>query len=117
MVNPVYLPEKSQPYSDYHIFIYHIHISNFGSGTVQLQSRYWHIVDSINGDKTVEGEGVVGLQPILSPGQEFEYSSFTTIETLTGFMEGYFNFINLETQEYFKVRIPRFKLEVPYLLN
>lgn len=116
-VNPVYLPEKSQPFSDYHVFIYHITIANNSNFNVQLVSRFWDITDSIMGSKTVEGEGVVGYQPQLKPGEEFEYSSYTTIESLSGFMEGHFNFINHDLHSDFKVSIPRFKLEVPYLLN
>lgn len=116
-VNPVYLPEKSQPFSEYHVFIYHISIVNNSAFKVQLVSRFWHIADPINGSKTVEGEGVVGYQPLLNPGQEFEYSSYTTIESLAGFMEGYFNFVNHDLHSDFKVSIPRFRLEAPYLLN
>lgn len=116
-VIPEYLADKSKPFSAFYVFAYKITVTNFSTNAVQLISRYWKINDSTNGSKTVKGEGVVGLQPIIECLDTFDYTSFSTLDSTLGTMEGYYTFLDLETKELFKVWIPKFKLEVPFILN
>lgn len=110
-VRPTFMPDQSRPARGHFVFAYAIRLENVGSKTVQLRSRYWRIHDSIGDDTEVEGEGVVGEQPVIPPGRVYEYQSFCVLRSPAGHMEGKYHFVGPE-QETFEVVIPRFILEV-----
>jgi ApaG protein len=100
-----------------YLFSYDVHITNRLEVEVQLIDRYWKIFDSLQQEKIVQGKGVIGLQPILKPGQHFNYQSACYLSSTMGQMQGYYTFQNLETGKYFDAAIPAFKLLVPFILN
>jgi ApaG protein len=108
-VTPEYLPEQSSPEALQFIFAYHITITNRGETEVQLISRHWIITDGAGVVHEVKGEGVVGEQPKLKPGQSHQYSSFCPLPTPTGNMRGTFQMVN-HLGAKFDVRIPLFFL-------
>ena len=108
-VEPAYLPEQSQPHSNYYYFSYKVKITNLRDSTVQLLNRYWLIIDGNGMSHEVKGPGVVGHQPQLSPGESFEYSSFCPLPTPTGNMRGSYEMAG-ENNELFDVKIPLFFL-------
>jgi len=110
-VRPVYLAERSIPLRQQFVFAYFVRIENVGTETAQLRTRRWLIHDSIGEETVVEGEGVVGEQPILAPGQVHEYQSFCVLKSPNGYMEGQY-FFRREGGEEFPAEIPRFMLEV-----
>ncbi|HMO60061.1 MAG TPA: Co2+/Mg2+ efflux protein ApaG [Roseiflexaceae bacterium] len=109
-VRPMYLPDHSQPERDHYVFAYFIRIENAGRRTVQLLSRHWFIHDSIGEDNEVVGDGVVGEQPILAPGDVHEYQSFCILKSGSGYMEGSYRFI-AHDDTLFDAYIPRFELQ------
>lgn len=116
-VEVVYQPEYSNPEKLHFMFSYQITIENLSDYTVQLVSRHWDIFDS-NGDfKSVDGEGVVGEQPVLKPGEFHQYSSGCNLKSDIGFMEGYYEMTRELDGSYFTVDIPRFILTASYRLN
>lgn len=98
-------------------FNYEITIENQGNDTVQLLRRYWLIKDALNNDVIVEGEGVVGEQPVLNPNESHTYMSGTFIKGDTGSMQGYFTMINKSNSHIFHVKIPLFLLNVVHIYN
>jgi ApaG protein len=108
-VRPVYLREQSEPAARHFVFAYFIRIENIGSGAAQLVSRRWLIHDSIGEDTEVEGEGVVGEQPLIAPGSVHEYQSFCILKSSEGYMEGHYNFVKSDSTM-FQAAIPRFVL-------
>jgi ApaG protein len=100
-----------------HAFTYHITIENTSKDTVQLLSRHWEIIDSLNATQTVIGEGVVGAKPIIEPFEKHQYQSGCILQSSIGAMHGNYTFINFSTGEQFKVTIPAFKLMAPSVLN
>lgn len=112
-----YLPQQSSPAHQNYIFAYKIKIINHGERTVQLLRRKWIITDGLGRIREVEGEGVIGQQPILHPGQSHEYVSGTDMPTAIGNMKGYYLMRYLHTNEIFKVSIPAFTLCIPEYLN
>lgn len=112
-VEPVYLDEQSSPAENQFIWAYTIQIENQGAETVQLRSRHWRITDSAGNVQEVRGEGVVGEQPILRPGEQFEYTSGAPLQTPTGFMGGTYKMLS-QTGESFDVEIPTFSLDSPF---
>lgn len=108
-VRPVYLREQSEPSARHYVFAYFVRIENVGSETATLVSRRWLIHDSAGDDTEVEGEGVVGEQPTIAPGQVHEYQSFCILKSGEGFMEGHYNFVRGSTSR-FRAEIPRFIL-------
>jgi ApaG protein len=106
-VTPEFLPEESTP--DRFIFAYHIEIKNRGETQVQLMSRHWVITDGFGAVHEVKGDGVVGMQPKLSPGESHKYSSFCPLPTPTGNMRGSFQMVN-NLGAAFEVKIPLFFL-------
>ena len=98
-------------------FSYQITIENHSKDSVQLISSHWDIFDALNDPEVVEGEGVVGLKPVLKPGESHSYSSGCFLESPFGSMKGYFNMVNFTSTRKFKVVVPSFKLSVPYALN
>lgn len=105
-------PEKRK-----YVHSYFITIENLGSNTVQLLTRHWTIMDSSLVKREVQGEGVIGKQPILKPGETHSYSSWCPLQTNIGKMHGYFTMVNLDTDEEFDVTVPEFALVSPEKLN
>lgn len=112
---PKYEPMHNVPGAK-HVFSYSIKIENFSEEIVQLKRRHWYITDGDSNNRDVEGEGVIGKQPILHPGQSFEYQSWCPIASEYGAMSGYYTFMT-SNNEIFEVDIPQFILMPDYLLN
>ena len=108
-VRPVYLDGQSDPIEKKFVFAYFIRIENHGAEEVQLLRRHWHIIDGSGEAKEVEGEGVVGKQPVITPGKSHEYNSFCVLETFEGTMEGTY-LMQRSNGEQFRALIPRFPL-------
>jgi ApaG protein len=108
-VQPRYLPEQSEPQEDLYTFAYTITITNTGQAASQLISRHWLITDAGGGIEEVKGLGVVGQQPLLKPGESFQYTSGCRLRTPNGTMEGSYFFV-AEDGERFEVEIPAFQL-------
>ncbi|CAM8636557.1 CO2+/MG2+ efflux protein ApaG [Comamonadaceae bacterium] len=109
-VKPQYLADQSAPHEDLYVFAYTITITNIGEVTAQLISRTWNVNDATGHTERVKGLGVVGQQPLLKPGQSFEYTSGTRLRTPTGTMHGSF-FCVAEDGEKFDTDIPMFVLD------
>ena len=108
---PFYLPEQSGGDAGRFVFTYHVRIDNVGDRAAQLVWRHWYIHDPVGGDQEVEGEGVVGQQPRLEPGESFEYQSFCVLQGPEGHMEGSYQFSRPDGTN-FRARIPRFLLRI-----
>jgi ApaG protein len=115
-VRTQYLPEQSSPDRMQHVFSYTITIKNTGNVAAQLISRHWVITDANNKVQEVSGLGVVGHQPLLQPGEQFEYSSGTQFETTYGSMTGEYFFV-AEDGHRFEITIPEFVLSTPRSLH
>jgi len=111
-VQPFYLEEQSSPENNHWVFAYQVRIENQGSETVQLRNRYWHITDAMGRGQEVRGAGVVGEQPVLSPGESYEYTSGTPLSTPSGIMVGSYEMVT-DSGESFDVVIPAFSLDCP----
>ncbi len=111
-VSVSYLPEQSEPHRGRWFWAYHIRIENEGTVTVQLLTRHWIITDGRGLRHTVEGEGVVGEQPMIAPGGSFDYVSGCPLSTPSGSMQGSYHMI-AEDGSAFDVSIPRFALIAP----
>ncbi len=96
---PSYLPQQSRPSAGQFVWAYRIRITNESLRPLQLRTRHWAIVDADAQRKEVDGDGVVGQQPVLMPGQNFEYTSFCPLETHWGTMEGWFVFDALDEEQ------------------
>jgi len=112
-VRPVYLEEQSAPEDGYYFWAYTIEIENQGSETVRLRSRYWHITDAAGLVQEARGVGVVGEQPVLRPGERFEYTSGAPLATPSGIMLGSYH-METGSGEGFEVTVPAFSLDSPY---
>ena len=112
-VRPVYLEEQSEPAENRYVWAYQVRIENQGRETVQLLNRYWHITDAAGKVLEVRGPGVVGEQPVLKPGEAFEYTSGTPLGTPSGIMVGSYE-MTTETGERFDVAVPAFSLDSPH---
>ena len=112
-VNPYFLDDQSEPEDQHFVWAYQVTIDNQSNEKVQLKNRYWKIIDSNGSEHEVRGEGVVGEQPILNPGEKYEYTSGTPLATPSGFMEGYYE---METKNgfIFEASIPLFSLDSPF---
>lgn len=117
LVRPRFIPEQSDPDNSQWLFAYHITIRNTGEQTVQLISRHWVITNGEGKVEEVRGPGVVGYQPVLKPGEEFEYTSGCPLTTPVGTMHGEFNMIVPGSGEKFDAKIEPFRLAVPKALN
>jgi ApaG protein len=111
-VAPTYHPEHSEPGRNRWFFSYTIRITNHGADVVQLLSRHWIITNAHGVREEVRGSGVVGEQPVLAPGEHFEYTSFCPLSTSLGSMEGSYQIVN-DAGERFDVKIPPFALVDP----
>lgn len=116
-VETFYQSGYSNPTSNEYMFAYRITIDNHNSFSIQLINRHWNIYDSNGEQRNVDGEGVVGEQPILNKGQHFVYTSGCNLRTEMGKMDGYYTMQNLNSKQLFKVKIPAFDLIVPSKLN
>ena len=116
MVETQYAPEHSKPELGQFVFIYYINIQNRGDTVAQLISRHWVITDANGKVVEVRGDGVVGEQPVLQPGDQHEYNSFCVLETNVGCMEGSFMMLAGDGS-YFDAPVPAFTLAVPGALN
>jgi ApaG protein len=115
-VESFYLEAQSDPAERQFAFAYRVRLKNVGGERVQLLSRHWIITDSTGTVRHVKGPGVVGEQPVLDPGQEYEYVSGSRLESPMGTMEGTYQMVTA-TGEEFDIRIPVFTLSVPGTLN
>lgn len=112
-VKPVYLEDQSSPEDNHFVWAYWVKIENRGGDTVQLRNRYWRITDSQGQVQEVRGAGVVGEQPVLKPGESFEYTSGTPLSTPSGIMLGTYQMEGNDGAT-FDVTIPAFSLDSPY---
>jgi ApaG protein len=112
-VKPTYLEDQSAPNDNHFVWSYQVKIENLGRETVQLRSRHWHITDARGELYDVKGPGVIGEQPILEPGDTYEYTSGTPLPTPSGIMSGEYQMEN-ERGEMFDIQIPPFSLDSPY---
>jgi ApaG protein len=115
-VRSTYVPERSAPSEGHYFFAYRVRISNEGEETVQLISREWIITDADGHVERVNGPGVVGEQPVLEPGQAFEYTSFCPLHTAIGSMEGSYQMVSVGGARFDAVIAP-FSLAVPTAIN
>jgi ApaG protein len=115
-VSTTYLAEQSDPSADRYVFAYTITISNVGTVSTQLISRHWIITDAENVVQEVKGLGVVGEQPLLQPGESFEYTSGTALATPVGTMQGTYQMV-AEDGNKFDAEIPLFTLAMPRVLH
>lgn len=111
-VSPFYLQRHSDPAEPRHVFAYRIRIENVGGTPAHLRWRHWYIHDPAGGDQEVQGEGVVGQEPVVPPGGVHEYESFCVLRAPEGHMEGYFVMYRPDGSS-FRAAIPRFLLRVP----
>ncbi|WP_147195131.1 Co2+/Mg2+ efflux protein ApaG [Pantoea sp. MBD-2R] len=111
-VQSVYIASQSDPEEERYVFAYTITIRNLGRTAAQLLGRYWLITNGNGRETEVQGEGVVGEQPLIQPGNEFQYTSGAVLETPMGTMQGHYEMIDSEG-EAFRVEIPVFRLAIP----
>jgi ApaG protein len=116
MVDPQYDEERSRRDAGEYFWLYTIEIRNEGSATVELKSRYWRITDGNGKVHEVRGKGVVGVQPVIHPGQAFRYTSGVPLLTPTGFMTGSYR-MEVEGGGVIEVEIPSFSLDSPDTLK
>jgi ApaG protein len=115
-VQSEYLPEQSNPAESRYVFAYHVKITNQGDHAARLLTRHWVIMDGEARVQEVRGDGVVGEQPQLAPGETYEYSSGTVLETPVGSMHGSYGMID-EAGLRFEAPIPAFTLAIPRVLH
>ena len=113
-VRSFYLEDQSQPDDGQYVWAYRVKIENVGDATVQLLRRTWEITDARGRTQHVHGAGVIGEQPVMEPGESFEYTSGTPLETPSGFMVGAYHMIVTASGEAFDVAIPAFSLDSPH---
>jgi len=115
-VSAAYVPAQSAPKARRYVFAYTVRITNEGSETAQLKSRHWIITDGNGKVEQVRGPGVVGEQPMLRPGEHFEYTSGCVLETPRGSMDGTYQMVRADGTQ-FDATIAPFALLLPYSLN
>lgn len=115
-VEAFYDEERSSPEESYYFFAYRVRISNLGHEAAQLLSREWIITDGNGETQQAQGPGVVGEQPVLAPGESFEYTSFCPLTTPVGAMHGSYRMV-LASGESFDAEIAPFSLAVPHAVN
>jgi ApaG protein len=112
-VQPVYLADQSSPDDRHYVWAYHVRIENTGSDTVQLRNRCWRITDGLGRMQEVRGTGVVGEQPVITPGNTYEYTSGTPLPTPSGIMVGSYQMVTSDGER-FEVAVPAFSLDSPH---
>ncbi|MEO1449036.1 MAG: Co2+/Mg2+ efflux protein ApaG [Bacteroidota bacterium] len=116
-VRTTYMQDESAPKHHYYVFAYQVEIINESMHQVQLLSRVWHIVDGLGEKRMVQGEGVIGKQPVINPGERHTYVSGCHFTTPIGKMWGTYTMRRQLDGARLKVRIPAFVMQVPYLGN
>lgn len=114
-VQPDFSLADSDPADGTFVFSYRVSMANEGDSTAQLLFRHWRIHDSVGHDSMVDGEGVVGEQPVLRPGESHEYRSYCVLRSPVGYMEGHYTFVRADGEE-FRVEVPRFHLNGPLVM-
>jgi ApaG protein len=109
-VTPRFELERSSPGNGYFFWAYTIDITNLGTETIQLKTRHWRITDALGRLQEVRGPGVVGKEPLLKPGESFEYTSGVPLPTPSGFMTGSYGMVTAQG-EHFDIEIPAFSLD------
>jgi ApaG protein len=117
MVETFYQPAQSNPLNSEYLFAYRITIENLTAHPVKLLSRHWHIIDSNGTHREVEGDGVVGQQPIIVSGDNYQYTSAANLHSDIGKMYGTYLMENLFNKRKIKVTIPEFQLIAPAKMN
>jgi len=112
-VESFYLDDQSEPSDDHYVWAYRVEVENNGEAVVQLLTRHWVITDSTGKTQEIRGDGVVGHQPVLEPGQSFEYTSGTPLVTPSGFMSGSYQMIDDDGRQFDAV-VPAFSLDSPF---
>jgi ApaG protein len=112
-VTPRFVPDRSSPDNGYFFWAYTIDIANRGGETVQLKTRHWRITDAHGRLQEVKGPGVVGEEPVLKPGDSYEYTSGVPLPTPSGFMRGTYGLVSAKG-ETFDIEIPAFSLDSSY---
>jgi ApaG protein len=110
---PEYHDGRSSPYDSLYVWTYHINIENRGDTVAQLINRHWKIVDANGQVREVQGIGVVGIQPFIAPGEKFNYSSETSLQTPSGIMFGSYEMATKSGDKFF-IDIPAFSLDCPH---
>jgi ApaG protein len=113
-VRVFYLADQSKPEESHYVWAYQVTIANGSPVTVQLLRRTWDITDARGHVQRVQGEGVIGEQPVLEPGESFEYTSGTPLPTPSGFMTGRYHMIEVVEERTFDIAIPTFSLDSPH---
>ena len=116
-VESFYQQDYSNPMQSEFMFAYRITIENHNSFSVKLHSRHWHIFDSDGSHREVKGEGVVGMQPVINEGENYQYVSGCNLHTEMGRMYGTYQMENLHTKQMFDVNIPAFEMITPFKNN
>ena len=116
-VESIFQPGHSFPHRSQYLHVYTVHITNYNEYAVQLISRHWDITEADGTKKVVDGEGVVGEQPVIDSNGSHSYSSFCVLAFPIGMMSGYYNMMRMDTGETFSVAIPEFQLVMPDVLN
>ncbi|TBR43580.1 Co2+/Mg2+ efflux protein ApaG [Marinomonas agarivorans] len=111
-----YLPEQSIPENEQYVFAYHVKIHNEGTQTAQLVSRHWIMTNGDERTQELRGMGVIGVQPYIKPGETYQYSSGTVLDTVVGTMQGSYQ-MQAEDGTLFNAVIPAFSLAVPNQLH
>lgn len=111
-VEPSFSLADSDPSEGTFVFSYEIHVANESDLPAQLLFRHWLIHDAVGEDTEVDGEGVVGLQPLIDPGESHEYRSYCVLRSPVGYMEGYYTFVRPDGAR-FRVEVPRFHFTAP----
>ncbi len=116
-VNSIFCGVQERNQQKHYLFDYYISIENLSTSTVQLHTRHWEIYDSLNHNEIIEGEGVIGMQPILKSGEKHSYKSHCILLSNCGSMKGFYTMIDLDLKKSFKVEIPKFQLQTESILN
>jgi ApaG protein len=115
-VKPAYIPEQSDPHNGHYVFSYTVTIMNTGEVPAKLLTRHWIITDGDGQVQEVKGDGVIGEQPYLKPGEGFQYTSGTFMNTPVGTMQGSYQML-ADDGETFDAIIPSFRLSIPNILH
>lgn len=115
VVTPLFIEEESKPEDNFYLWAYQIRIENLGKETLQLTDRFWEITDANGISQTIYGAGVVGEQPVLKPGDTYQYTSTVPLSTTSGFMRGnYLMSAPSDSEKQLEITIPTFSLDSPY---
>jgi ApaG protein len=116
-VETFFQPDYSNPLNSEYMFAYRITIENNNTFPVRLLRRHWYIFDSNGSNREVEGEGVIGVQPTINPGDQYQYVSGCNLRSEMGKMHGTYQMENINNKKLFDVKIPVFEMVVPFKLN